>query len=301
MNRNLMFKRRVGVFAVLFAATIGLFDSHANLAAQEKSFLWQVRSPQNTVHVLGSIHFLKKESYPLKTIIEETFNTSKKLILEIDLRSASPDKVRQLTLQKGVSPDALPLDQRVSKDTYTIVSKRAAEAGIDVRALHPFKPWVVAMTLASLKLQKLGFDPSYGIDRYLAGRAEQTDKPIEGLETAEFQIDLFDRLSPRQQELFLRQTLLEIDQLEKSTDKIVQAWRSGDSKAVETLILKGMHEYPEVKKVIIDDRNRRWLPHIEKLLAQADKALVVVGAAHLVGKDGVIELLKDRGYTVEQQ
>jgi uncharacterized protein YbaP (TraB family) len=253
------------------------------------------------VHVLGSIHFLKKDSYPLSRAIEETFNGAKKLVLEIDLRSANPENVRQLTLQKSASPDALPLDQRVSKDTYAIVSKRAAEAGIDVRALAPFKPWVVAMTLASIKLQKLGFDPSYGIDRYLAGRAEQAEKSIEGLETAEFQIDLFDRLSARQQELFLRQTLLEIDQLESSADKIVQAWRSGDSRAVEDLVLRGMHEYPEVKKIIIDDRNRRWLPQIEKILAQGDHALVVVGAAHLVGKDGLIELLRDRGYTVEQQ
>ena len=298
---KLTLRRRVGVFAVLLGATICLFDFYSNLAAQEKSFLWQVRSPQNTVHVLGSIHFLKKGSYPLNRIIEETFNGTKKLVLEMDLRSANPEKVRQLTLQKGVSSDGLPLDQRVSKDTYAIVSKRAAEAGVDVRALAPFKPWVVAMTLASMKLQKLGFDPSFGIDRYLADRAEQAEKSIEGLETAEFQIDLFDRLSARQQELFLRQTLLEIDQLESSADKIVQAWRSGDSKAMENLLLRGMHEYPEVKKVIIDDRNRRWLPQIEKLLAQGDNTLVVIGAAHLVGKDGVIELLRDRGYTVEQQ
>ena len=127
MVYKLRIRRRMGVCAVLFGAMICLLDFYSDLAAQEKSFLWQVRSPQNTVHVLGSIHFLKKESYPLNRAIEETFNGTKKLVLEMDLRSANPEKVRQLTLQKGVSPDGLPLDQRVSKDTYAIVSKRAAD------------------------------------------------------------------------------------------------------------------------------------------------------------------------------
>jgi uncharacterized protein YbaP (TraB family) len=149
-------------------------------------------------------------------------------------------------------------------------------------------------------LQKLGFDPNYGVDRYLAERAVKSGKTIVGLETAAFQIGLIDQLSQRDQEAMLRQSLKEMDLLDRALDQIVRAWSTGDVIALGALLLSGMREYPAVHQAIIVDRNRRWLPRIEKMIEQGESALITVGAAHLVGKDGVIELLRARGYTVEQ-
>jgi uncharacterized protein len=160
---------------------------------------------------------------------------------------------------------------------------------------------VIAMTMAALKLEKLGFDPNFGIDRYFADRATLSGKPTGGLETAEFQLDLFDRLSARQQELLLRQSLKEMDHLESNVAELVEAWKSGDVATIEKHLLVGMRDYPEIHRKIIDDRNQSWLPQIEDSLLRGENALIVVGAAHLVGKNGIIELLKDRGYRVEQQ
>jgi uncharacterized protein len=271
------------------------------LRAQEKSFLWRVNSDQNRLYILGSIHLLKKETYPLKKTIEDAFEQTKKLVLEIDLGGANPEKIQQLMLQKSISTDGTALHQNVSNETYEAVAKRAKELGIDIRVLSPFKPWVVAMTMAAIKLQKLGFDPSLGIDRHLAERAKQTDKPTAGLETAEFQLELFDRFSAKEQERLLRQSMDEMDHVERNVTAIVQAWKSGDVGAVEKHLLVGMRDYPEIHQKVIDDRNQRWLPQIENLLSRGENALIVVGAAHLVGKNGIIELLKDRGYRVEQQ
>jgi uncharacterized protein len=223
------------------------------------------------------------------------------LVLEIDLGSANLQKLQQLMLQKSISTDGTMLDQSVSNETYQAVAKRAKELGIDIRLLSPFKPWVIAMTMAAIKLQQLGFDPSLGVDRHLAERAKQTDKPTAGLETAEFQLDLFDRFSAKEQELLLRQSMDEMDHVERNVTAIVQAWKSGDVGAVERHLLVGMRDYPEIHRKVIDDRNQRWLPQIENLLSRGENALIVVGAAHLVGKNGIIELLKDRGYRVEQQ
>jgi uncharacterized protein YbaP (TraB family) len=271
------------------------------LRAQEKSFLWRVNSDQNRLYILGSIHLLKKETYPLKKSIEDAFEQTKKLVLEIDLGSANLQKLQQFMLQKSISTDGTMLDQSVSNETYQAVAKRAKELGIDIRLLSPFKPWVIAMTMAAIKLQQLGFDPSLGVDRHLAERAKQTDKPTAGLETAEFQLDLFDRFSAKEQELLLRQSMDEMDHVERNVTAIVQAWKSGDVGAVERHLLVGMRDYPEIHRKVIDDRNQRWLPQIENLLSRGENALIVVGAAHLVGKNGIIELLKDRGYRVEQQ
>ena len=272
------------------------------LSAQEKSFLWKVNSNQNSLYILGSIHLLNKEAYPLNQRIENAFDKSKKLILEIDLRSANPEKMQQLMLQKSATADGTLLQQNVSAETYKTVSTRAKELGIDIRLLSPFKPWAVAMTMAAMKLQRLGFDPQLGIDRYFAERAKRSNKRTDGLETAEFQLDLFDQFSAKEQELLLRQSMNEMDHVERNVTEIVQSWKSGDVGAVERHLLVGMRDYPEIHQKIIDDRNRRWLPQIESLLAaRDDNAMIVVGAAHLVGKNGVIELLKARGYSVEQQ
>jgi uncharacterized protein len=154
--------------------------------------------------------------------------------------------------------------------------------------------------MTALQLQRLGFDPNSGVDRYLAGRATKAGKPMAGLETAAFQIGLMDQLSASDQESMLRHSLKEMDLLDKGLDQIVRSWAAGDVPALEALLVNAMREYPAVHQKIIVDRNRRWLPEIERMIEQGESTLVVVGAAHLVGKEGVIELLKARGYTLEQ-
>jgi uncharacterized protein len=297
----MMLRRKSRFLAAVLELGFLLAGLTGELRAQEKSFLWRVNSDQNRLYILGSIHLLKKETYPLKKSIEDAFEQTKKLVLEIDLSSANSQKIQQLMLQKSISADGTMLHQSVSEETYQAVAKRAKELDIDIRVLSPFKPWVIAMMMAAIKLQQLGFEPSLGVDRHLAERARQTDKPTAGLETAEFQLDLFDRFSAKEQELLLRQSMDEMDHVERNVTAIVQAWKSGDVGAVERHLLVGMRDYPEIHRKVIDDRNQRWLPQIENLLSRGENALIVVGAAHLVGKNGIIELLKDRGYRVEQQ
>ncbi len=292
-------RRIIGLVCSLVLPVI-LFLAAGVTRAQDKSFLWRVQFDKGNIYILGSVHFLKKENYPLNKTIEKAFDSTRKLVLEIDLNSEDAGAVQRVTLEKGVSQDGRTLQQNVSPETYGLAEKRAQELGIDIRALSPLKPWVVALTMTALQLRKLGFDPNYGIDRYLAGRAMKSGKTTVGLETAAFQIGLIDQLSERDQESMLRQSLKEMDLLDKGLNQIVRAWSTGDVASLEALLLSGMRDYPAVHQTMIADRNRRWLPQIEKMIEQGDSTLIAVGAAHLVGKDGVIELLKARGYTVEQ-
>lgn len=283
--------------ALVGAALSGQFDK---LSAQEKSFLWKAQGSENTVYILGSIHLLKRESAALKPLVQEVFSKSKRLVFEIDLLKEGPDKVQQLLMQKGVNLDGKMLPQQLSPETYELARQKAGELGIDIKLLAPLKPWVVALTMVVMQLQKLGYDPSLGIDHQLAQRAKQENKPVSGLETAEFQMDIFNELTAPQQDMFLRQSLQEMDQLEKAVDDMVGAWNSGDVARGERLFLDSIRAYPELKDKVLDARNRRWIPQIEQLLKQNQDVLVVVGTAHLVGKSGIVELLKDRGYRLEQ-
>ncbi|HEY6363581.1 MAG TPA: TraB/GumN family protein [Candidatus Binatia bacterium] len=290
------------IFDVTFRLVLlaALFVLVGESRAQEKSFLWQLQSGKGNIYILGSIHFLQKENYPLNPTIEKAFDSTKKLVLEIDLKSADSGTVQRLTLEKGLHRDGKTLQENISAETYSLAAKRAQELGIDIGALSPLKPWVVALTMTSLQLQRLGFDPNSGVDRYLAERATKAGKPMAGLETAAFQIGLMDQLSASDQESMLRHSLKEMDLLDKGLDQIVRSWAAGDVPALEDLLVNAMREYPAVHQKIIVDRNRRWLPEIERMIEQGESTLVVVGAAHLVGKEGVIELLKARGYTLKQ-
>jgi uncharacterized protein len=203
-------------------------------------------------------------------------------------------------LEKALYRDGTTLQQNVSPETYQLAEQRFRELGIDLAQMGRLKPWFVALSLTSVKLQKMGFDPNFGLDRYLADQAKNGGKVIRGLETLEFQIGLLDQFPPAEQDSLLRQTLKELDLLDKSLEQVVQSWNSGDAPALERLLMAGMRDYPDIYEKIVVDRNRRWLPDLVKMLEQGEKALVVVGAAHLVGKRGLIELLKQRGYTVEQ-
>jgi uncharacterized protein len=293
------YRRSIGLaFRLLLLAAV--FALVGESRAQEKSFLWQLQSGKGKIYILGSIHFLKRENYPLNPTIEKAFDSTKKLMLEIDLKSADSGTVQRLMLEKGLHRDGKTLQENISAETYSLAAKRAQELGIDIGALSLLKPWVVALTMTSLQLQRLGFDPNSGVDRYLAGRATKAGKPMAGLETAAFQIGLMDQLSASDQESMLRHSLKEMDLLDKGLDQIVRSWAAGDVPALEDLLLNAMREYPAVHQKIIVDRNRRWLPEIERMIEQGESTLVVVGAAHLVGKEGVIELLKARGYTLEQ-
>src|SRR5215471_10680293 len=155
--------------------------------AQEKSLLWKIRSGPNTITILGSIHFLKKENYPLKKNIETALDSAKKLVLEINLLAMDAQKNQQVIMEKAVNRDGSTLQQNVSPETYALAEKKAREAGIDLNAFGPFKAWFVALTLTTISLQKAGMDPNYGVDRYLAERASKSGKPISGLETFESQ------------------------------------------------------------------------------------------------------------------
>ncbi|MGH7854339.1 MAG: TraB/GumN family protein [Candidatus Binatia bacterium] len=293
-------KRLSQVILVLLAFVTWIATS-GSLAAQEKSLLWQVSRDDKSIFLLGSIHYLRKENYPLNQTILDAVDASKRLVLEIDLNRTFTESAQRATLEKAIYRDGTNLTQNVSPETYELASRRANELGLDMRILNPMKPWFAALTMVAINLQRMGLDPKFGVDRHLAERAKSSGKPTSGLETLESQLGIFDQLSKREQELMLRETVGELDRLDREINEIVQSWLKGDESRLTTLLLTGMQEYPDLYEKVLVERNRRWVGDIEKLVQQGSGAMVVVGAAHLVGKDSVVEMLKAKGYSVEQR
>ena len=269
--------------------------------APVKSCLWRVVSKDSAVYILGSVHLLKSDAYPLSQAIEQAFVNSTKLVLEVNLDSLNSSDAQQMVLAKALLPGGKTLNETLSPATYQAVQQKVEAMGLNMEALKRMKPWFLSLSLVAMKMQQLGYDADNGVDRHFFDRATKANKEVLGLETAEFQINLMDSLSAKTQEESLLQTLKELDQFETEFEELVRAWASGQEKQLDNLLLQSFKEYPDVYAKLISERNRRWLPVIEGHLQGGNKTLVVVGAAHLVGRDGVVELLKRKGYSVEQQ
>jgi uncharacterized protein YbaP (TraB family) len=155
--------------------------------------------------------------------------------------------------------------------------------------------------VSAMQLQQAGLDINLGLDKYFFDKAQKAGKAIIGLETAEYQIDRFDRMPESLQEQLLRSTLDELDAQGRELTAIVNAWQRGDAASMEKTLLSGFKRYPSAYQSLIVERNNNWMPQIEKCLGQATPCLVVVGAAHLVGPDGLLTLLQKKGFKVEQQ
>jgi uncharacterized protein YbaP (TraB family) len=294
-RRSEYHRLRVGALALLVAA-VSAWPSVA--AAPAQHFLWRVRSQSTTVFLLGSVHFMKADAYPLARPIEGAFDRARVAVFEVDLDKLGGAAFKLLAA--GTLPEDRTLRDVVSADTYADVSERVADMGLDVAAFRKMRPWLLAVTLSAFELTRAGYSPDSGIDRYFFDRAVERGIPTVALETVDEQVALFESLDPAEDEAFLRSTLHEIDEVIPMVDELLAAWRSGNVAEVEQLLGEAYSEAPELMERLVTARNRRWLPRIEELLAGSEEAMVVVGALHLVGENGLVALLGERGYSVEQ-
>ena len=117
----------------------------------------------------------------------------------------------------------------------------------------------------------------------------------------EFQINLITGFSKEDGEDLLKSTLQDMKTLKSELNELLKAWETGDGAKLEKLLNDSMKDSPPIYKRMVTDRNRNWLPKIESLARGNKNAIVIVGAAHLVGKDGVVEMLKAKGWKVTQE
>jgi uncharacterized protein YbaP (TraB family) len=267
----------------------------------QKNFLWKVESKTGAVYLLGSLHFLKKEAYPLNRTIEDAFERSDVLAVE-----ANVNDIKQIDISKfmenALYPDDDTLEKHVSRETYALTKKEFEGLGLPIELAKKEKPWFLALTLSSLELLRSGFDPNYGIDMHFLSKAKERKRIVE-LESLDYQIKLLSGFSDSEQEDFLLYTLNDTKTVREATDELLQAWETGDVKKLESVLAKyageGEGTSPFYEKLIFE-RNRTMALKIEEFLKTKETYFVVVGAGHLVGDKGIIELLRRKGYRVKQ-
>lgn len=281
-------------------AILALLIAGAGAQGAGRNFLWKASKGGSTLYLVGSVHLLAKDYYPLNPALESAFKESDRLVEEVDLGEMMATENQLNMLMQGMLPSGQSLETVVSKSTFDLVSKRLEGLGMPVEPLKRMKPWLLAITLLGMEWQKAGFDAELGLDKHFYDLAKVAGKPVEGLETISFQISQFDGMTNEEQERLLAETLKELDTQQSEVTKLADAWKVGDVATVERIVLQDLKSDARLYQRMLVDRNKNWLPKIDALAAKGGRPFIVVGAAHLVGSDGLIAMLRARGYSVEQ-
>ncbi len=269
-------------------------------APEETACLWKIEDEDNTIYLAGSVHLLRQQDYPLPPVFEEAYQDSRKLYFEIDLNDAMALSNVQTMLEMAGYPEGDHIKNHLSEETYAKLQDYLKSRGLSGPVFDRMKPGLMAMNISSLEALRMGALPHLGLDMKYHGRAVADGKPTGALETMEFQLKLFDKLPAEKQEEILAMTLETVEKLPEILGEMISAWKQGDAATLDKLVNEDFEEAPELAKILLFDRNASWIPEIEKAIQGKKNMMFVVGAGHLVGEKSVVDLLRKKGYSVEQ-
>ena len=286
-------RRAFAALSILLIVSVARGDN-------EPAMVWLAEGDTNRVYLMGSIHALREQDHPLPDIVDAVYDEAERLVMEIDMDDIDPFSALQFLMQNGVLTGDSTLEDVMGAEMYAQAQAAAAELDIPMEMLEKSEPWLAAMTVQEMIMMRVGFKAEFGIEMYLMAKATADGKSITGLETVEQQLGFLDNLSTDTQSRWLLQTIEEGGRMEMLIDEMVAAWRAGDVQFLEQELLLEMDAYPELHNAILVDRNKNWIGPIIDLLDDRDDYLVIVGAAHLVGSNGVPDLLSKQGVRIKQ-
>ncbi len=277
-------------------------DSSAASAPAGKSFLWEVSQGAAKVYLLGSIHVAKQDIYPLAPAIEQAYESSDTLVLEVYLTKAVEAEVALKSAKLGLYPEGDSVDKHLSRETWTRYSAFLRAEGKPLAVFSRMKPWLASVALMMDALGESGFEAGQGIDRHFQERAEQDKKRIDSLESVDDQLGTLAGIDDSTQELMLLEFLDSKSETGDQLQEAFEAWQAGDAAAMEEILLESMMqpEYQPVFDKLFVERNLRMKAKVSEYLTGSGTYFVVVGSGHLVGKQGLVELFRQEQHRVEQ-
>ena len=294
---------RVRKFALLTAAAIA-FGSIAPASAQSPApgaplpdadpAIWVVKDPDTTIYLFGTFHALDGKHAWFNDEVKTAFDKSGELVLEIP---PMEDKaaLQPIIMKYAFDASGKPLSEKLSPAAKEKYTKALAAIGAPPTAFDKFRPFFAALTLVTLNAQKLGFTGENGAEAVLTKLAKEEKKPIDALETVDFQMQLFANMPEKEQIDMLEQTLDQLDEVATVFKEMNTHWSKGDSEGMAKLMNEMDAQSPAFYKRLITDRNASWAEWIDQRLDKPGTVFVGVGAGNLGGKDSVQGFLAKRG------
>lgn len=287
--------RRVAIALLAFAVV---------LPATAKPPVWEYENGPSRFRLLGSIHYLREDDYPLPENVRRAYVESESLVVEYDTRSEG-QAVRAMVLTRRVPragrvDPAGELRRALTTSEFTDLRRLARNRGYDVNRLDDFRPWFAGMFVLDRELGKAGFQSEFGLDNKLLERAYEDGKPVISLDTERDQRHLFREIPMDDQVEFLTEALKDAPRIAPAMRRLVETWRQGDLDGLDRQLLENLRRRPDEYRRFSVERNKRWANRLEALPADGTDYLVVVGMVHLLGDSSLIAMLRERGYAVRR-
>jgi uncharacterized protein YbaP (TraB family) len=262
--------------------------------------VWAIAGRTHTVYLFGSVHLLRPGAFVLRGAPLDAYEDAAVVYLEVDMDDLSPAEVAAATAYRAIDPQGRSLEQLMGSDA-ALARERAASAGIDLSPLGQLEPWFAGLAVVSLALARDGYTADAGVEKIVQDRATADGKEILGLETLDEQLAALDSMEIGIQREFLLKALDDAQRPANALQDFLRAWRAGDDEALATELATEFDGLPDLYRSLMVERNRKWVEKISSLLADPRDYLVVVGALHLVGPDGLPQMLKARGLSVTRR
>ncbi len=295
MLNSMQVRRLMMAFVLAVSATFCQADSNPVC-------LWVLENQGSRVYLLGSIHAMKTGMYPLTSVIEEAFREADKVVFEVDLSKLAPGEINRVMRANGFYTGGRTIAADVSSNTLEMLKQYLRERDLAFSDFQRMKPWYLMLTIGQRELSLLGYESQYGIDHHFQQLAIAEGKPILELESFQDQIRILSGESMVLQELSLRASLEEQERLEQTLGKLVDAWTIGDANHMLALTMEAMNKYPQLHAQmdrLIDQRNLKMADKIREYASSRGTYLVVAGALHMGGDNGIISLLR-KDFKVQQ-
>lgn len=296
------------VFGVLLILTMAI--AGCARAKPSAPAMWKVSDTDNSLYLLGSFHFLKADDYPMSAIITNALADSEMLLFELSPKEMRSAELQATMIKAAMRTDGKRLDDDLTPElqaklrSWALSNKsELAKLGIETEWLQRFEPWYVGLLVTIIDMQKYGLNAGLGLDNHFIAEAEKAGKPASGLERGSEQIALFDGMSTAEQLQLLSESLADSAKGQAELERLHSAWRKGNVDAIwRDMAVPMRRQYPALYQRINTARNDAWLMQLQQRLQMpgSDDTLVVVGALHLLGDDGLVSKLRAKGYRVER-
>lgn len=269
------------------------------LFLKAQTSVYEVSNGSHTIYLGGTIHILKKTDFPLPKAYDLAYDAAETIVLEADLSELENSELTKEMASKMVYQDGRTLKTELDKKTYKLLETACKSQKIPLFAVQKMKPSMVVMMLTMLKMQKMGYTEN-GVDLHYENKAKEDEKKLAFLETAEFQFNLLNNLGDQDEKAFITYSLKDMNNIENSFNEMKAAWLKGDGKTLVKQNKEMETDFPEIYADLLTKRNKNWIIQIEEMIAKNEKVFILVGAMHLYGNDGLLQMLSERNYTIKQ-
>ncbi len=278
---------------ILFAAAV------LSISAYSQATVFKVSKGDNFCYIGGTVHILSEDNYPLPAQYDEAYADSDVLVTETDTESLTEPENMQTLMQMAVYPGDETIEQHLEPRVYKKLAKTLAAYSIPAAGVAKLKPGLLSSVITAIQFQQMGYTAE-GVDSFYYKKAVEDNKDVLFLEALDAQIDFICSMGEGNEDEFVLSMLEDLDKTQEYMDAMVASWEKGERDVIEASAEEMRTAFPEIYKTLLSDRNAAWIELFKTYLDDKPVEFVLFGAMHLYGNDGVLELLKAEGCTIEQ-